>query len=429
MFNTLRKQLTLLYTITTGIILTVVIGTIFISFQREAAANNLETFQNNLYAIETKLQTDSLIKYVWLAEYENNNNLLIHIEDNGKPIDYEGYGYQSGLRNDLVELVKERAMEDGINSSMPPITSNKVMSDIYKIKWNNKNYLGAVDLIKEKKGYRSVILLQYFPMEFSRIRSRMVIFIMYGLGVVALYVVSWKFVGKSLKPVEENRKRQTEFIAAASHELKAPLAVLQTSASALKYGDNQAIFIKNIENECVRMSNLIEDMLLLASTDAKNWSLHQCIIDADTLVLETYERMEALCREQGYRLVVDLPTKPLPKMEGDKERLTQVLSILINNSLAYANAKERKEIRLRAYEKRNYIYIQVIDYGIGIKEEIKANIFERFYRGDEARNEKSHFGLGLSIAKEIIELHGGIIKCEDTEENGSTFTIKLKRFI
>lgn len=429
MFNTLRKQLTLLYTITTGIILTVVIGTIFISFQKEASANNLETFQNNLYTIETRLQTESLIKYTWLAEYENNNNLLIHIEDNGIPIDYEGYGYQSGLRKELVEMIKNHAMDNGINLSMAPISSNKVMSDIYKIKLNNKNYLGVVDIIKEKNGYRSVVLLQYFPLEFSRIHSRIVIFVIYGLGVIALYVVSWKFVGKSLKPVEENRKRQTNFIAAASHELKAPLAVLQTSASALKYGENQAMFIKNIENECVRMSNLIEDMLLLAATDAKNWSMHQCIIDADTLVLETYERMDALCREQGYRLLIELPTQPLSRIEGDKERLIQVLSILIHNSLSYANAKERREILLRAFEIRNYLYIQVVDYGIGIKEEIKVNIFERFYRGDEARNEKNHFGLGLSIAKEIIELHGGIIQCEDMQEEGATFTIKLKRLI
>ncbi len=119
----------------------------------------------------------------------------------------------------------------------------------------------------------------------------------------------------------------------------------------------------------------------------------------------------------------------MSRIEGDKERLIQVLSILIHNSLSYANATKRKEILLCAYEKRNYLYIQVIDYGSGIKEEIKANIFERFYRGDEARNEKNHFGLGLSIAKEIIELHGGIIRCEDTQEEGATFTIKLKRFI
>lgn len=429
MFHTLRKQLTLLYTITTGIILTVVIGTIFISFQKEAAASNLEAFQNNLYTIETRLQIDYVIKYTWLAEYENNNNLLIYIEDNGIAIDYEGYGYQNGLRKELVKMIKERAVEDGINPSIAPISSNKVKSDIYKIRRDNKNYLGVIDIIKDKNGYRSVILLQYFPIEFSRVHSRMIIFVIYGLGVIALYVVSWKFVGKSLKPVEENRRRQTDFIAAASHELKAPLAVLQTSASALRYGDNQATFIKNIENECVRMSNLIEDMLLLASTDAKNWSMHQRILDADTLMLETYERMDAVCREQGYRLTLELPEQPLARIEGDKERLIQVLSILIHNSLSYAKAKERKEILLRAYEKRNYIYIQVIDYGVGIKEEIIDNIFERFYRGDEARNEKNHFGLGLSIAKEMVELHGGIIRCENMQKKGATFTIKLKRYV
>lgn len=427
MFQTLRKQLTLLYALTTGIILTIVTIGVIASFSKEVKTKNLESFQTNLYAVENKILTDSVIKHSWLSEYENKSNLLIYIQDNGKPLDYQGYGYQSGLREELVEKMKKLAKEDNINIELPPISENKVISDVYSLQDSEQTkYLGVVDIIKTKQGYRSIILLQYFPTEYSSLNNDAMMFGIYALGIVALYFISWKFVGKSLKPIEENRKRQTEFIAAASHELRAPLAVIKTSASALKYEGGQENFIENIDYECVRMAKLIDDMLLLASTDAKNWSIHKKVFDADTLLIDTYELLEIFCKEKGYELTIDLPKNPLPKIEGDKERLGQVLNILIDNAVSYANALN-KRILLKSYEKKNDILIQVIDFGQGIEEEKKAYIFDRFYRGDEARSEKNHFGLGLSIAKEIVELHEGVLTMEDTPSGGSTFTIKLKK--
>lgn len=430
MFYKLRKQLTILYTATTGIILTIVTAVVIVSFSKEVKIKNLESFQNNLYTMENKLQTDSSIKYTWLADYENKNNLLIYIEDNGYPIGYEGYGYKSGLRVELVEKIKALAAQNDINLETAPISANKVSSEVYTVKGSdNIKYLGAVDIIKLKNGYRSVVLLQYFPLEYNSVVNALIIFSFYGLGIAALYLVSWKFVGKSLKPVEESRKRQTEFIASASHELRSPLAVIQTSASALKYGERQEHFIENIDKECFRMSKLIDDMLLLASTDAKSWTVYRKLFDADTLLIDTFELLEPLCKERGYQLVIRLPRESLSQIEGDKERLEQVLTILIDNALAYANAKRDKRIILDAYEKRNYLYIQVIDFGTGIADERKAYLFERFYRGDAARNAKNHFGLGLSIAKEMVELHGGTLSYHDTEGGGATFTIKLKRVV
>lgn len=430
MFHTLRKKLTLLYTVTTGIILTVVTMVIIISFVRELRIKNVETFQNNFNLVQSKLLTDSTIKHTWLADFENKNNLLIYIEDNGQPIDYEGYGYQNGLREKLVDEVKNLASEEQINLTTEPISSDKVVSSIYSIKGSDRvKYLGAVAVIKMQEGYRSVVLLQYLTTEFNSVKNAIIIFICYVLGIIAISLFSWRFVGNLLKPVVESRKRQTEFIAAASHELRSPLAVIQTSASALKFGNRRESFIGNIEKECTRMSNLINDMLLLASTDAKNWTIHSKLFDADTLLIETYELLEPLCKKRGYQLNIQLPKEPLTRIEGDFERLQQVLTILIDNALAYANAQVDKTILINAFEKRNYIYIQVVDFGIGIPDEKKLYIFDRFYRGDKARNEKNHFGLGLSIAKEIIELHGGIITCTNTETKGTTFTIKLKRNI
>ncbi|WP_099468811.1 sensor histidine kinase [Konateibacter massiliensis] len=430
MFQTLRKRLTALYTVTTGIILTFVIVVVIISFSREFKAKNLESFQSSLYTIQNKLQTDSTIQYSWLADYENKNNLLIYIEDKGRPIDYEGYGYQSGLRGELVEKVKSLAAEEEIDLNTPPISSDKLVSQIYSVKGSDKvKYSGAVSILKLEEGYRSVVLLQYYPVGFTSVRNGILMFFVYGLGISALYLVSWKFVGNSLRPVEENRKRQTEFIAAASHELRSPLAVIQTSASALRYKEKEEGFLNNIEKECTRMSKLIDEMLLLASTDAKNWSIHKNHIDTDTLLIETFELLEPLCKKKDYELVIQLPDEPLANIQGDFERLKQVLAILIDNALSYAKAERDKRIVMQAYEKRNYLYINVIDFGTGIEEEKKAYIFDRFYRADEARNDKNHFGLGLSIAKEIIEMHGGILSCDDTTGGGSTFTIKLPRGI
>ncbi len=424
MLNSLKKKFLLLYTCSTGLILTAVLIFVLIITNEQLLKGKKDTFLNNFTTVSKNVQMDNVISHLWLSELEIKNHLIIHIEDNGKALLYKGAWQTPTERETLFDRLKDLAQKDNINTNIRPISLNEVQSKIYDLKGNkNDRYLGAVSIVPAETGYRSVVMLQYISGGRSA-EIKQLFFILFAdiSGITALFFVSRWIVGKSLKPVEESRKQQTEFIAAASHELKSPLAVIRANASALMIEpDRMEHFAKGIDKECWRLSSLIEDMLLLASADAKRWHVKKEIIDMDILFIETYDLFFPYCREQGKNLKLELQEDMLPKTEGDIRRLKQILAVLIDNAAAYT--KERDTIILRGYSKRNRLWMEVEDHGPGIADAKKKEVFERFYREDKSRKDKNHFGLGLSIARELAELHGGNITLKDTAGGGATFSV------
>ena len=299
------------------------------------------------------------------------------------------------------------------------------------------SYYGTILVFPTARSYQSLTLLGYRTPGIVLLKDQGPRFLLFDLlGIAALFLVSWYFVGKSLEPVEVSRKRQNEFIAAASHELRSPLAVIESSVTAIAAAEEssaaprsaeclekQTQYLKNIRAECSRMAALVGDMLLLASTDAGSWSVKRETVDMDTLLIETYELYEPVCRSSGIRLFLDLPEETLPHITGDSFRLKQLLTILLDNAVSYT--PEDRGITISAVVNGKELTISVADQGCGIPPEARAHIFDRFYRGDSSRTDKRHFGLGLSIAKELAVLHGGRISVGETEGGGATFWIKL----
>lgn len=154
---------------------------------------------------------------------------------------------------------------------------------------------------------------------------------------------------------------------------------------------------------------------------------------------------EPACLAKNGRLLLELPEIPPPAVRADPRLCTQILSILLDNAVAYAFSNTRctsdykeqadsagnmpdirnRRIILRAEYIRPHMLISVIDFGPGIPNAQKKLIFERFYRGDKSRNKKDHFGLGLSIAAVLAEIQGIELYVQDTKEGGSTFILKL----
>lgn len=426
MINKLRKKLILLYTCSTGIILTVVLVMVLVITNQQLIRNEKETFQNNFMTVTQKVLKSNEISNLWLADMEITNHLIIHIEDGGQPLWYKGSWITVTKRSRLVDKFKQAAYPDNIHMDIRPISTNEVQSKIYELKGEkNDRYYGQVYIAPIKDGYRSVIVFQYISDNLSEtIKHSFPIIFLYLSGIIALYFVSRWMVGKSLKPVEESRRHETEFIASASHELKSPLAVVRANTSALMLEPERAEhFINGIDKECMRLSALIEDLLLLASADAKKWSVKKELIDMDILLIDTYDSFQSFCCKNHKALKIELPEDMLPKIAGDSLRMKQILSVLIDNAVSYS--KEEDTIVLRAYEKKSQLFVEVEDHGAGIEPGMKEEIFERFYKGDKSRKDKNHFGLGLSIAKELTELHGGRISIKDTQDGGATFVISL----
>lgn len=245
-------------------------------------------------------------------------------------------------------------------------------------------------------------------------------------GVALLYVGNWFLTKLVVKPTEEGLRRQTEFVAAASHELRSPLTTLRASLSAASISDTEEEAEKYRScamQEADRMGRLVSDLLILAGSESKKWGIEKRPFDVDTLLIETHEQYESAAKEKNRKLKLTLPETALGEFTGDRDRIRQILSVLLDNAMEYS--PEGSTVNLKAKKKSKKLLLSVIDEGNGIPEKEKKRIFDRFYRTDKSRSDKAHFGLGLSVAKELAQLHGGSISVHDELGGGTRFTLTL----
>lgn len=426
MLSNLKRKLTLLSGISISIIVTLVIILIFSFFIILDIQHNENLFNNNVNTLINDIHNSSTLNSNQLNEMENSNNIVIHIEVEGHPFSYKGCLSTPTDRNVLIEAAKQAAINEGLNFNSNPINPSIKKSSIIKLNVNDgENYQSISVIIPYGNSWRTITVIQWIPNRNSYwITIGFIFFIIDLMTCISIFILSNIFIGKALKPVEENNQRQIEFIAAASHELRSPLTVIKASISSIK-SDALCIndYIPHIESECNRMSRLISDMLLLATADAKTWTLKKESVDMDTFLIETYDLFCPVALSKNMILNLKLPDEPLNNIDADKERLQQILTIFIDNATEYS--PPNTNITIKAYNGTDSVFLEISDQGIGISDEQKKLIFNRFYRGDKSRTSKKHFGLGLNIAKELIDLHHGKLSVKDTPGGGATFIIEL----
>lgn len=437
MLKKLRYKLTLICTIITTIVLMITVMSIFMvnraqlhtrsKLTLEAQLNTLVYYLQNSYS--TTSQTPS-IHQDWLAQLEATNHLIVHIEDNHTPLLFKGSYITGAKRQTLINHARTLAQEEFDFNFYAYTTINQTLhTTSFELKTPDKErYLVGVSSFLIHDYNYQIILLQDMRKDDLQLKEQLLFYILFAvIGIMLLTLFSFWFAGHAILPIEESNRKQKEFIAAASHELRSPLAVVQTSASALAtmYPTlNTSSFFNAITNECRRMTRLVSDLLLLSHADTHtHWSLELRKVEADTLLLESYDAFCLKAQESGHLLELQFPDAPCPPCLLDVERLSQVLAILIDNALSYT--PKGSTITLKLAYLTHELCIEVIDNGFGISDEHKQRVFERFYRIDSARHKKEHSGLGLSIAKEIITLHKGHLSLTDTKPHGCTFTIIL----
>lgn len=240
------------------------------------------------------------------------------------------------------------------------------------------------------------------------------------LSLIVVTTMSYLLIKKALKPTEVMLKSQKDFITSASHELKSPLAVILANAEKLEQLqiDNTEFrkSVKILDKECMRMSKLVRDMLLLASSDAKSWTICKNTIDTDTLLISLYETYEPICISKKICLRLEISETSYPKFYADGERLFQILTIYMENAIHHSI--NNKQIEIKTAVTAKHITFFVTDHGKGIPEDDKPYIFNRFYCADKSRTDKSNFGLGLSIADELAKMMNGKVGCKDTDGEG-----------
>ncbi|MGN0345869.1 MAG: sensor histidine kinase [Lachnospiraceae bacterium] len=292
---------------------------------------------------------------------------------------------------------------------------------------NGRTYYGILCSIYTNDGYLYLAIVKE-KSGIAAFSSTVMHYFLIWLVVFAIVLfVSVLIIGQAMKPTEKAMQSQKNFIAAVSHELKTPLAVLLSTTDAIETSPDCTPNIKNhvslMETEISRMARLIQDLLLLSSIDAGNWMLHKSKINVDTLLINLYEKFEIICQKKSIDLQIKMPEECFPPLFSDEDRLSQIISIFLDNAISYS--PEHSSILLEASIKKNNLTVSIIDHGIGISGEDKKHIFDRFYRCDKSRTQKGHYGLGLSVANELISLLDGKIYLNDTPGGGCTFTIAI----
>ena len=251
-------------------------------------------------------------------------------------------------------------------------------------------------------------------------------------GVLALATVSvlllglggWWLSGRALNPAQRAWENQQTFIANASHELRAPLTLVKANAEVglrLAPPPEQKEVLTEILNESDYMNRLVEDLLLLSRLDTHRLKLERAVIEVKDLLAEVRRQMSLIAASKGISINLG---ETEGKIWGDPVRIRQVILILIDNSLRFTPAGG--QIKLETHPAGRTVQIVVSDNGAGIPVEDLSHVFDRFYQaGRSGEEEPRGNGLGLSIAKALIEAQGGNIRIASTEGLGTQVSLQL----
>ena len=246
------------------------------------------------------------------------------------------------------------------------------------------------------------------------------ILIVGGAAIAALFFISLFLSKRIIRPLEENDRKQKQFISDAGHELKTPVAVIGVNADLLsgELGENE--WLANIKYENDRMGELLKQLLDLSRAESAEAPDSKEQVDFSRVVTGEVLAFESLAFDRGKSIQSDIPEGI--SIPGSQTLLTQMVSVLLDNAIRHSTGSE---IDVSLQTKGHTAVFRVTNEGEEISPEKQEHLFDRFYRLDEARSgEGQHYGLGLSIAKAAAEKHGGniAVSCRDGKV---CFTVSL----
>lgn len=338
----------------------------------------------------------------------NDNVLTFHYAQSGRQIDSSGNQDNYSLTEEEMNTIKQyirNAQEDF--GTVP-------------------NY--SIAYMRQDRGGEMYIAICDVSSEWQTLRYLILSFLAASvIALVLFYFISLVLSHWCIKPIEDTWNRHHNFIADASHELKTPLTVILANTAILKEHKSASIQSKEkciyyIEDEAKHMSHLVNDLLFLARVDAVGETIKKEKVDFSKLCVCGYLPFEALAFEKSIGLTADIEEGLF--VEGDSVKLNQLFGILLDNACKYTAADGTIHISLQ--KKGNGVLLQVNNSGAPIPKEQISHLFDRFYRVDEARTRtNAGYGLGLSIAYSIVQMHHGRIRITSTVEKGTTVLVEL----
>ena len=249
-----------------------------------------------------------------------------------------------------------------------------------------------------------------------------------GLALLPLLIgISFFFSNRVVKPIALSWEKQKQFIADAAHELKTPITIMKSNLGIVMSNPDETVsdqmeWLDYIEAGANRMSKLASDLLSLANADSPDLGVQKESFGLSSAVSDLVCTMATKADEKGIEIITMI--QPDVKIDSDREKLMQIITILLDNALKYSDANAAVHISLVRFHQR--VSLSVTNGGRGMKETEIPNIFDRFYQAEPSRSSGNEgVGLGLAIAKALTDKLGGSLSVVSGENENTTFTLVL----
>lgn len=286
-----------------------------------------------------------------------------------------------------------------------------------------KGYMDDYRYMIAKKDYGSVLVFMDCSQDLQMFYGSLKNSILIGIaGILAIFILVFIFSKKAIAPIVESYEKQKQFITNASHELKTPLAIISTNTEVIEmdYGENQ--WTKSILNQVKRLSELIGGLVCLARMNEEENQLIKVEFSLSDAITEAIEPFKALGKSCNKDLILEIENNI--SYIGNEENIRQLVEILLDNAIKYGLDESPIKISLKSNGKKQIL--QVENQGSNLETGNCNVLFERFYRKDGSRNsETGGYGIGLSIAKAIVEKHKGKINAECHDARTIIFRVQL----
>ncbi len=351
----------------------------------------------------------------WFGGYQINAEtafstryFVVKMDSNGSILDANAEHIAALTVNEVKQYAKT-SMERGDQTGKLGIYNYTICNVTYS------TMFGAID------GYMAIFV--DFSSEYNNMISYLLISSIIGaVSLVVVFLLLSVFSKKAIAPVVESMEKQKQFITDAGHEIKTPLAIISANTDVLELTSGSNEWTESIRNQTNRLSELVKRLISLSKMDEEKVQLvfgDFCISDA---VWEAARPFETLAESKGRQLEINI--QPDITMNGDMSSIRQLVSILLDNAVKYSN--EYGSIKLSLTKSNKNVKLEVYNTADNIPKDNLDKLFDRFYRADSSRSrETGGYGIGLSIAKAIVEAHKGKIAASTEDGKSISFIASL----